>query len=44
MSLFGAAHGLGGQKGPRTSTMSHICNSDKTWQSHILPKENPKNI
>ena len=46
MGLFGAADERGGegeQKAPLYN-MSHISYIDETWHSHILPKEDPKNM
>ena len=44
MDIFGAAHGWGDQKGhPSIKSVTHTYNY-KTWHSHTLPKEDPKNI
>ena len=44
MGIFGAAHRLGVKKAPPPYNLSHISYNDETWNSYILPKEDPKKI
>ena len=46
MGFFGAAHGWGGTKKPPSPSwnLPYLSYNNKTWHSHTLPKEDPKNI
>ena len=44
MGFFGIAHGSGEQKDPLTLNLPHISYITETWDTYILPKEDPRNM
>ena len=44
MGFFGTAHGSGEQKDPLTLNLPHMSYITETWDTYILPKEDPRNM